>query len=122
MKAVESVAGFTIFQDVSSATDWYFNITNINFIPDMIIVRNISLQGTASGEVYNIWSDLVNGDGIIGSLTIDSQIQPHSKFQSNGSVNGNHHFKLYTSDKSTASAVTNLDNLVINLEFVKYAK
>lgn len=120
MKDIQSISSTTITQDLSSSTDFYYTISNINFIPDIMIVRTVNIQGTASSAIYNVFCDLVDGDGIIASTPINISTSQKNRYKINYNVNGSHHFKLYTNDKSTSSATTNLNNLTIHLEFVKY--
>ena len=101
-----------------------YNISSLQFIPDKMIVRNITIYTTGASGSYIIQSDLSDwytiasfNDGTNNTSVVNS------KFEINKEIKGTYNFKIYGMDTNNNGAIipANLTaQIVIQLEFIKY--
>ncbi len=117
---VESRRNITVGANLTGNNTFNINIFNVSFIPDEVIVRQITYQNDPAAPVaesFAIWTDLV-GD-YIGSFFDGSTCSPNITYDLKRSVQGYYNFKVHT----TAGVVPALTGkLFLHLEFVRYKK
>jgi len=120
----------TVIITINTSSPTYINntisqrIDNINFIPDEVILRTISVANLDNdNEVFIISSNLVNNN-VMGVCCVHSSettvSNPQSVFPLGRQINGNYTFTLLDSSGN----ITNLNNMIVSLclEFVEYRK
>lgn len=124
---IKKITSQTVFVLLSYTTaggpsDGYlqtFDIFNLKFKPDEMLVKNIVIYAAGASGVYVIKSDLVDWY-VLGTFTdgLDASSNVYAPFQINKEVNGTYTFTLYKIDGQTPANVT--VQVAIQLEFIKY--
>ena len=132
MSRIEKIKNVPIFNDLTTTpTAWNTN-TNLQFIPDEIIVRQISYNGPPIDGVYMIWSTLIND--YIGSFSLSEasgflsssvNVTPNTRIQcSPNSTMQSIQFQIHSID-SNSKPISSSDltgKIIINLDFIAYKK
>jgi hypothetical protein len=113
----QNVTISTVLNNVSS---WISPI-NVNFIPDVVIVRSIlfsgGIDGTAPGA-YIVSSNLcTQNNGILGSFTENFVTISQISYILKNPINGTHTFQILDTVKNLAQIT---GDICINLDFIKY--
>lgn len=111
----------TIFGSFNTSNEMKYTIVNMNFVPDLCIVRHVSKVDNdhLNSELLILKSTLFDNLGILSfsnSATYDNSVQIMQTLKRN--VNGEHSFYLV---KMNGAAPTSLDiDIALTIEFVKY--
>lgn len=118
---IENTQVVCIFQNLNG-TGGQFNYTiNIDFIPDMMIVKTIQYAVGVGGElgITSVYTNLVNNQ--IASFVDDTTSNPHTRFLTyNRPVRGEYNFQIR--DITGQINPGRAGDLFLELEFVKYRR
>jgi hypothetical protein len=108
--------------DMSAGTSFFVN-PNINFVPDLAVVRQISFNGTGAQQTGNflVWSSLTND--FIGAFNIggySASVNPLSQILLNRPVPNTVQFQIYVVNGGTVIPATLTGNFSIQIEYIKY--
>lgn len=112
----------TIRQDLLIAPEFDVSVNTLNFVPDEVVVRLISLAtgAFAAPIAFTIYSDLFNDNFISISATPSSAVNicPNTSWRPQGG-NGTWHFTCLNG-LPAARTFTNAIVIFMQLEFIKH--
>jgi len=131
-KVIEVNKNIIITQRITdpNVVSFHTNINNVNFIPDVVIVKMITfnsaealptggagaLTATPYNQVFNIYTNLVD-DGFIGSFTDVGSNYPNISLLIKKPIKGQYLFQLLNPSNI---AVNFIGDITIHLDFIKY--
>jgi hypothetical protein len=133
MSRIDKIKNLSVFNDLTaSPTSWWTN-SNLHFVPDEVVVRQISYNGAPTADgVFLIWCSLTND--YIGSFSVAEasgftsvgvNVTPNTRIQClPNSINQSLQFQIHSINaQSQPFASNNLTGrIVINLDFISYKK
>lgn len=132
---IDKIKNVTVYNDLTaSPISWYSN-TNLHFVPDEVVVRQITYNGPATddGGVFLVWCSLIND--YIGSFSIAEATSNYSSISVNAtpntriqclpnSINQSLQFQIHGISAQSKPYATSVltGQIVLNMDFISYIK
>lgn len=132
MSRYDKIKNVSVFNDLTTQpTSWYTN-TNLHFVPDEVVVRQITYHGpTTDDGIFMIWCSLTNE--YIGSFSVSDistssvfvNVNPNTRIQClPNSINQSLQFQIHSINAQNSPFASNAltGKIVINLDFISFKK
>lgn len=130
MSRYDKIKNVSVFNDLTAQpTSWYTN-TNLHFVPDEVVVRQITYHGATTDDgIFMIWCSLTNE--YIGSFSVSDistssvfvNVNPNTRIQClPNSINQSLQFQIHSINAQNSPFASNAltGKIVINLDFISF--
>jgi hypothetical protein len=134
MSRFDKIKNLSVYNDLTaSPTSWYFN-TNLHFVPDEVIVRQISYNGPPTQDgVFMIWCSITNEyigsfavlEAAVGAVSTIVNVTPNTRIQClPNAINQSLQFQIHGINGQNAPYASNIlaGQIIINLDFIRYTR